>query len=144
MIHLIRFIVLLSVSVTAAALDTSDVGTYAVVHRDGHGTDFVFFASLTGTIWNVEQRKPNGTWSSVTCERDCILRNSQQQDIARFFPANVLTAATPSCVHNTAFAFCNYTLRSQPTSKGHVLIALVTPQPTPMQLRKLSGDRRGP
>lgn len=132
MICLLWFIVLLSVPAIAVALDTSDGGTYAVIHRDGHITDFTFFVSFSNSTWNVEQRKPDGTWSSVTCERDCILQNSQQQDISRFFPVSFLTTATPSCVHNTAFAFCNYTFRSQPKNKDHILIVLATPQPTPL------------
>ncbi len=137
MIRPLSFIVLFCIAATAAALDKSDAGNYAVIHRDGHVTDFTFFVSLTSDKWNVEQRQPDGSWSSVTCTRDCILHESKAQDIARFFPANALKEITPSCVHNTAFAFCSYTLRAHPESKGYTFIALVTPQPTPLRLKRL-------
>ena len=143
MIRLLWLIVLLGISATAAALDTSDVGTYAVIHRDGHVTDFKFFVSFSGDSWNVEQKKPDGSWSNVTCERDCVLHESNQQDIARFFPASALAEIAPSCVHNTAFALCSYTLRSRPERKDYLFIALVTSQPTPLRLKKLSGNRSG-
>jgi hypothetical protein len=137
MIRLLSFIVLFGIAATAAALDKSDAGNYAVIHRDGHVTDFTFFVSLTGDEWNIEQMQPDGSWSSVTCTRDCVLHESKAQDIARFFPANTLREMTPSCVHNTAFAFCSYTLRAHPERKDYKIIALVTPQPTPISLKRL-------
>lgn len=144
MIRLFWCICFLGMSSTAAALDASDVGTYAVIHRDGHVTDFTFFVSLSGGAWNLEQKKPDGSWSSVTCERDCILHESNQKDIARFFPASTLAEIAPTCVHNAAFAFCNYTLLSRPNARDYIFIALVTPQPIPLRLKKLSGDRHVP
>lgn len=136
--------VLAFASASAYALDVSDVGTYAVVHRDGHVTDFKFFASLSANQWKIEQKNPDGSWSSVTCQKNCILRESDKSIINRFFPANILNDIDPSCVHNSAFAFCNFTSRSRPGSKSYVMIALVTPQPTPVWLKKLSGERHAP
>lgn len=144
MIRLFWYICFLGISSTAVALDTSDVGTYAVIHRDGHVTDFTFFVSLTEGKWNVEQKTPDGSWSNVTCERDCVLHESNQKDVARFFPASTLTEIAPTCVHNTAFAFCNYSFRSHPETRAYIFIALVTPQPTPLRLKKLSSDRHAP
>jgi hypothetical protein len=137
MLRLLPFIVLLGISASAAALDKTDVGHYAVIHRDGHVTDFTLFVSLAGGRWNVEQRQADGTWSNVTCTRDCVLHESKAQDITRFFPADAPKEASPSCVHNTAFAFCSYTLRSHPGSKDYAFIALVTPQPTSLKLKRL-------
>jgi hypothetical protein len=141
MIRLLCTLLFLGISASASALDATDVGTYALIHRDGHVTDFIFFVSLTGSSWNVEQKKPDGSWSNVTCEADCILRASEQKDIEHFFPPDALVEISPSCVHNTAFAFCAYTARSRPKTKNHVLIVLVMPQPTPVWLKKLSDDR---
>jgi hypothetical protein len=124
----------------AMALEATDAGSYAVIHRDGHVTDFVFRVVRTANTWNVEQRKPDGSWQNVTCERDCILRASSWTDIERFFPANLLAEMKPSCMHNTAFAFCNYSLVKQPGKGGHIFIALVTPSPIPLKLKKLPND----
>ncbi len=135
---------ILYTSANSYALDSSDVGTYAVVHRDGHVTNFTFYASVSATKWNIEQKVPNGSWSNVTCETDCILRESNPKAIRRFFPASVLKDIEPNCVHNSAFAFCNFTHTSRPGSKGYVMVALVTQQPTPVRLRKLSNERLAP
>lgn len=137
MIRLFTFFVLFCISASASALDKTDIGHYAVIHRDGHVTDFTFFVSLTDGKWNLEQRQPDGSWSNVTCTSGCTLQESKAQEIARFFPATTLKEISPSCVHNTAFAFCSYTLRSHPESKEYAFIALVTPQPTPLRLKKL-------
>src|SRR3989339_164878 len=123
--RLLYIISLMILSVSSYALDTSDVGTYAVIHRDGHVTDFTFFVSLSGDRWNVEQKKPNGTWTNVTCERDCVLHESNNNEIVHFFSASALTEIKPSCVHNTAFAFCTYSLRAKPASKDYIFFALV-------------------
>jgi hypothetical protein len=144
MIRLLCTLLFLGIPASASALDAADVGTYAVIHRDGHVTDFTFFVSLTDGAWNIEERKPDGSWSNVTCQGDCVLRASGPQDIARFFPADALAKISPSCVHNSAFALCTFTASSRPESKSHVLIALITPQPTPLPLKKLADDRRAP
>jgi len=125
----------------AKALDASDVGTFAVIHKDGHVTNFTFFASFVDEGWNIEQKMPDGTWSNVTCEHDCVLHTSTQKDISQFFPAKTLAEITPSCVHNTAFAFCNYRPQAQPDNKGYIFIALITAQPKPLLLKKLSQTR---
>ena len=143
MIRLLCLIVFLDISATASVLDTSDVGTHVIIHQGGHVTGFPFFVSLSGDTWNTEQRKPDSSWSNVTCERDCILHASKQLDIARFFPASALADIDPSCMHNTAFAFCNYTLRSHPERKDYIFIALVTSQPTPLRLKKLASNLLG-
>lgn len=137
MIRLLTLVVLFGIAASAAALDRSDVGNYAVIHRDGHVTDFTFFVSLSGGKWNIEQRQPDGSWANVTCTQECVLHESTARDIARFFPASALREMTPSCVHNTAFAFCSHTPRSRPGSREYTFIALETPRPTPLRLKRL-------
>lgn len=144
MFRLLACLCLLAIPTPALALEATDVGTYAVIHRDGHVTGFTFFVSLTGTRWDVEQRQSDGAWANVTCERDCVLQESTRDDIARFFPAATLAEITPSCVHNSAFAFCDYRLRSRPGSKGYVFVALVRARPIPLGLKRLSGQRLAP
>jgi hypothetical protein len=144
MFRAFSLIALLVLSAAASALDSSDVGTYAVVHRDGHVTNFTFFVSSSKGSWDVEQQNPDGSWNNVTCEHDCLLRESTSQDIKRFFPSSTLAHLSPSCVNNTAFAFCNYTAQASSQEKGYIFIALVTPKPTPMRLKKLSNIRHTP
>ncbi len=146
MIRLLTFIVLFGISAGAAALDQSDTGSYSVIHRDGHVTDFTFFVSLSGDKWNIEQRLPDGSWANVTCTQDCILHQSKEQDVVRFFPASARKEISTSCIHNTAFAFCSSALRLHPENKDYTFIALTRPQPIPLKLKKLEQgwrDRQG-
>ncbi|MDX1914355.1 MAG: hypothetical protein SFU55_02125 [Methylophilus sp.] len=142
--HFIFCMFFLAFSSTASALDISDVGTYAVIRGDGYVTDYTFFISFINEKWSMEKKAADGTWSNVTCETDCIFRESNQNDIARFFPAETLATINTSCVHNTAFAFCSYTFKTEPEKKGHIFIALITKLPTPVALKKISEIRNAP
>jgi len=135
---------LLAISTVAAALEPSDAGSYAVIHRDGHVTDFLFFVSVVDGNWRIERRNPDGRWNNVTCEEECKLNPSTAKDLVRFFPPQVLSAIVPSCVHNMAFAFCTYAPRTNPEDRRQVVVALVTPTPTPVHLKKVSNERIGP
>ncbi|MDD2685949.1 MAG: hypothetical protein PHY62_07315 [Gallionella sp.] len=146
MFRWLTLIALFCISANTAALDQSDVGNYAVVHRDGHVTEFNFFVSLSGEQWNIEQRQPDGTWTNVTCTENCVLQKSNEQDIARFLPQDTREKINLSCVHNTAFAFCSISPREAPENKAHLLIALVQSPPIPLKLKKLTAewkDRQG-
>jgi hypothetical protein len=128
----------------AQALDLSSVGTYAIVHSDGHVTDRTFRVTHAMGRWRVEDRKSDGTWSDVTCQHDCVLQESNAEHLLRFFGALELNAIQPSCVHNKAFAFCSHTLRSKPKQVSHVLVVLVTDKPTPIRLVRLKERQVGP
>ncbi len=128
---------LIAISASAQALDKSDVGNYAVIHRDGHVTDFTMFASLNGGQWKIEHLLPDGAWENVTCSEDCTLHESKPADIRRFFQPEDLKQIKPSCVHNSAFAFCNYTMDSHLGRTGYLLIGLEEPQPSMVQLKRL-------
>lgn len=141
MTRYILFCLLSLIAQSALALDISDTGTYAVVHKDGHITNFIFFVSSRNGVWNIEQKDQSGSWKNVTCHRDCQLRISTPQHFQRFFPAQVLEKIEPSCIHNSAFAFCGYSIKNRPDNKKYVLIALVTGQPTPVHIKKIATGR---
>lgn len=140
------FLVLVAMLLAARAnaFDDSNVGTYALIHKDGHVTDSVFFVSKANGAWQLEQRNKNGDWSNVTCERDCVLSISRESDIERFIPSHVRQQSDFQCIHNSAFAFCKYVTRADAKKGGFTLIALVTKTPTPIFLKKLSTSRVTP
>ncbi len=135
--YLFTAMLLLGISWQAQALDPSDSGNYAVVHRDGHITDFTFFVAYGDGQWNVEQRQPDGTWASATCARNCMLKESSASDLARFFPPNELSETHPSCVHNISFAFCRQDSIFRPGEKEYTLVALMMQQAIQIQLKRL-------
>lgn len=138
MMHRLVFIAFFSFMLNASALDQTDSGNYAVVHRDGHLTDFTFFVSHNAGQWNVEQRQPDGSWASATCSRNCMLKESTARDLARFFTENELKETRPSCVHNEAFAFCRQDALFRPGEKEYSLVALMMmTRPIQIQLKKI-------
>ncbi len=116
-----------------AALDQSDAGEYAVVHRDGHVTDMVFRAVWQKGQWSIERPQPDGTWDDVTCESDCVLADSSAVDIERFF-GELPKGVDAECVHNKAFAFCRGTDDTAPGKRHYLLVALAKSPPTVIRL----------
>ncbi|MDD2701788.1 MAG: hypothetical protein PHH36_11180 [Sideroxydans sp.] len=142
MIHRLALIALFSIMFNAYALDQSDSGNYAVVHRDGHITDFTFFVSHDAGQWNVEQRQPDGSWASATCSNDCMLKESKALDLERFFSENEIKETHPSCVHNEAFAFCRQDDILRPGEKEYTLVALMMMErPIQIQLKRFDSGR---
>jgi len=136
--YLFAVITLLGLTWQANALDQSDTGNYAVVHRDGHITDFSFFVAHNAGRWNVEQRQADGSWASATCSSNCLLKESNARDLARFFTANELQDTRPSCVHNSAFAFCRQDSLFRPGEKEYSLVALMmVERPIHIQLKRI-------
>ncbi len=143
--HLFAVITLLGLIFQASALDQSDSGNYAAVHRDGHFTDFTFFVTHNAGQWNVEQRQPDGTWASATCSNNCMLQKSHASDLARFFSTNELNETHPSCVHNNAFAFCRQDSILRPGEKEYSLVALMMMErPIQIQLKRLDSGWKDP
>lgn len=133
---IVSFVVLLTITTFAHAVDTKDAGMYAIVHRDGHTTQKIFRVRRVSSSWVLEDKRSDGTWKDVTCEADCVLRESAPADLRRFFSPTQLEQLSPSCIHNTAFAFCNYT-RAGSKQRAYVMVALVTGRPLLINLARL-------
>lgn len=136
--HATALLLALAIS-PAIALEQSAAGTYAIVHSDGHITDRLFRVTSLSGRWKLEDKKADGTWSDVTCQRDCELQASAAEHIQRIFTPAELAKITPDCVHNMAFAFCAYTVKTNPGAVGYVLMALVRDKPTPIRLARVKG-----
>ncbi|GAB3252944.1 hypothetical protein [Chitinimonas naiadis] len=136
---LLTFCVLLAP--LAQAFDTADAGTYVVMRRDQTETTMRFHVSTAEGKWKLEQKKEDGSWEDITCEKDCALRESVDTDIQRFFPAKTLQQIDPTCLHNDAFAFCSYRFKASPDEKHYLMVALVTGTPTPVYVKRVSAER---
>lgn len=119
------------------ALDETDTGNYAAVHRDGHTTDKVFRLTRTGKLWHVAEQKTNGTWKEIACEGDCTMRESTSYGLAKLFPGADLAKIAPSCVENYAFAFCSYLTGTAGVQSSYALVARVTPGPVHIRLVRI-------
>ena len=119
--------------------DIPELTVAEVAARLGEPSFHVFDNNGQGR-WKLEDRKPDGTWSDVTCQADCVLRESGPADLRRLFTPADLASITPNCVHNTAFAFCTYTLKAGLTAPDYLLVLLVTDKPVSVRLRRLKGN----
>lgn len=120
------------------ALEGDAAGMFAFVHRDGHVTDKVFRLTLGATgVWKLEDRKADGQWADVSCRRDCWLRESTPEEVARFYAASDPAPADAACIHNAGFAFCSHADASRPSERSHVFFALTGPRPVPIQLVRI-------
>lgn len=123
------------ISPSTLALDQSVVGSYAVVHVDGHVTDKVFRVLQPEDGWKVERKNPDGSWEDVTCEAECVMRQSSATDIERFLgkPPEGVQA---SCTHNSAFALCRVTDSKKTTAPQYVFVALTEREPIHLRLTR--------
>lgn len=127
----------------AQAFDVADVGTYAVLHKDKTESKIRFHVSQPAEgQWKLEQKKDDGSWEDISCEKDCALQEAVEADLPKFFPARTLAQIVPSCLYNDAFAFCSYRLRDKPDEeKRYLMVALVTGTPTPIYIKRVGPTR---
>ncbi|HEX2650761.1 MAG TPA: hypothetical protein VHN19_12595 [Burkholderiales bacterium] len=139
---LMATLLLLGVSSSLFAIDEQDKGIYLVVNTKGEVTTKSFRVSQRGSEWIVEDRKSDGSWVDVTCESDCMLKVSSESDVRRFFTESALSVITPDCMHNKAFAFCGYSLKTDYKFRGYLLVALTQQQPIVLRLARVVPDKK--
>ncbi len=126
---------------SANAVSESDNGVYLVVNTRGEVTTKAFRVSQFGSEWAVEDKKPDGSWSNVICEAECKMSVSTEANIQQFFPTATLSQITPDCIHSKAFAFCGYSLKSNPAFRGYLFVALTERQPIVLRLARVTPDK---
>ena len=122
-------------------MSEADNGTYLIVNMKGEVTNKAFRVSQRGAEWAIEDKKPDGSWSDVTCAAECKLAVSTEAQIQQFFPAATLTQITPDCIHSKAFAFCGYSLKNNTAFRGYLFVALTERQPIVLRLARVTPDK---
>jgi hypothetical protein len=118
------------------ALDETDVGTYAVIHKDGHTTDQVFRFTQTKKLWRMKDRKTDGTWKPIECDRpqDCVMYGADAYSLKKYFTEADIVKLAPSCAETPTFAFCSYLKDDAGVQRQYALRLLVTPGPVEVKL----------
>lgn len=122
----------------AQPLNAQDAGTYALLKRDGQPSTMQYRVSLAGGRWIAEGREGEGEWRDISCDRGCTYRDSTPEEAVQFLPARQREEFDIACIQNMAGAFCRYTTRADPAKGGYLMAALVTGQPIPVFLRRVS------
>jgi hypothetical protein len=115
------------------AFDSSNAGQYAMVHRDGYVTNKVLRVVHSNNRWKIEDRKENGTWDDVTCEKGCKLSVSKKTDVEYFMGGKAPKGLSAECINNQAFAFCAISKVGE-SRKRYLFVALVQQGPIPISL----------
>lgn len=133
---MLAIVSLLGLPAAALALDASDAGTYALIHVDGHVTSKVFRILHDGERWRVEDRIDADTWQDVTCESDCVLRDSSAEEV-EFALGGRPPSTMAECVQNSAFAFCRVSELSVPDKRSYLFVAFVDGRAYQLRLQRL-------
>lgn len=140
---LLAAIVILAIPVfgVAAEISITDVATYVLTKEDGQATDMHIRLSRNNGKWVMEGKQAQSPWKNISCDRDCTYRASTQTEKDTYlasFPSGMQKQFNIACIQNVANAFCRLTKKDDPTKGGYAFIALVTGNPVPLSLRRLT------
>ncbi len=125
----------------AAEMSDADIGTYEWLNPKGEPTGVLYkLGQSNNGKWVAEGFIPGQGWKNVSCDSGCEYRNSTFDEIQKYFPASWIANADISCIQNLAQAFCRYSGKTEPNRNGLVIVTLVSGNPIPVMVRKVSGN----
>lgn len=112
----------------AQAFSESYGGIYTVLdQKTGQTTQFAYRFYVRDSKWVAEERAPDGSWTPIKCDKDCEIRDVAEADLPKTVPG--LDQITPSCIANSKFAFCSYSLKKETAAvPPRFMMVLNTPQ----------------
>jgi hypothetical protein len=119
-----------ALSVRAAEISESDIGTYYSKLDDGTLRHFVL-AKEDGK-WAWKDKDTGGAVAKVPCLSGCEYRATTAAENERLFPAQYRQFQDIACIRNANFAFCRLTSKQLPLcSSSSASPCLVKPPPNP-------------
>jgi hypothetical protein len=123
-------------SMPAIALDASDEGVYAVVHRDGHVTSKHIRLMHVRDGWLAMDAEDHGQPESCP---SCILMTSTRADVERFMGGPAPDGMSAECAHNSLMAICRVVEGKAPeVSVQYGFVALTQSKPMYLKLVRLA------
>lgn len=114
---------LMSLATVAAALTTSDSGTFVALDQDGNPVEKILRVTLQPTGWKFEDRQPDGSWLDVSCHGGCDHQPSTGEDLVEMFGSAPPPGLTPECIANAEYAFCHFVKEAADERRdGYVLV----------------------
>jgi hypothetical protein len=135
-------LLLISATVFAAPLPISskDAGTFVVLDKERKPSKLFYRLSLGGSAWKMEGKKASGGWDNISCEKSCQYKPTPSQDAASYLPIAMRQSYDIACIQNIAQAFCRYSLKSNASQGGYVVVALVTGQARPILVQRVANE----
>lgn len=134
---------LLAASFTASAVEltAADGGAFVVLDRHQKPTQMYYRLTLKDGKWLMEGKQPGSPWTDISCDAGCEYRPSTDAEVRTHVPAAWRERAEFACIRNIAQAFCRYDAKGNATgTPNYVVIALVTGQPIPLFVRRVSAE----
>jgi hypothetical protein len=128
----------------AAAGDISDfdIATYSLDGKDGQPSGIEMRLSKVNGKWVMEGKEGGASpWKSISCDAGCEYRASTDSERGEYlasFPGDMPRQFDIACIQNMVNAFCRLTMKSDASKGGYALVGLVTVEPAPMSLRRLT------
>ena len=139
---LIALTLLVSTFVHAGDISDFDIATYSLIGKGGQPTGMQMRLSVDHGKWVMEGKDaPAAPWKNISCDAGCEYRastKSEQEAYLAPFPSEVRRQFDIACIQNMANAFCRLTKKDNASMGGYVLIVLVTGNPIPMSLQRLT------
>jgi len=126
-------VVLLAVGAfPAAALDLTDQGVYAVVHRDGHVTSKHIRLMRIGEEWIAKDADDQSQAENCPV---CVLKPSTSAEVEQFMGGPAPAGMAAECAHNNFMAICRITEGQAPeVSRQYGFVALTQSRPVYLKL----------
>jgi hypothetical protein len=119
-----------ALSVGAAEISESDVGTYYSKLSDG--TQRYFVLSMVDGKWLWKDKEPSGPISKIQCSSDCEYQGTSEAENQTLIPATQRQFQDMACIKNTNFAFCRLSQKQlPPCGPGVSGPCLIKPPPKP-------------
>ena len=126
----------------AGEISDLDIATYSLTGRDGQPSGMQMRLSRPDGKWVMEGKNaPSSPWKNISCDGGCEYRESiisEQEAYLASFPSDMQKHFDIACIQNMANAFCRLTKKNDASKGGYALIALVTGEPVPMSLQRLT------
>lgn len=114
------------------AFNLSNVGHYMSLDQDGQVTGKVYRILHEKNGWRVEEKKENGNWQDVNCEKGCMLAESKDKEVEYLMGGKTPPGMSAECIHNPAFGICDVSKQDLP---AHSFILVIPGEKTPISLR---------
>jgi hypothetical protein len=138
---LIAAVFLAPLSALAGEISDIDIATYELAGKNNQPSNMQIRLSKTNGKWVMEGKQGSASWKNISCDSGCDYSASSSAEMAAYlsvFPDDMQKRFDIACIQNVANAFCRLTKKDDSSKGGYALVALVTGNPVPLSLKRLT------
>ena len=100
--------------------------------QHGHVTGKVYRILYEGNGWRVEDKKADGSWLDVNCEKGCMLAESKDKEVEYLMGGKTPPGMSAECIHNPALGICDVSKQGLP---AHNFVLVIPGEKAPVSFR---------